>query len=161
MMCRNAPKEMKWFIAALMLISTAASAEHITTKIPWKGDYPHNSSKTWSTDNSYDSGFSKNFLNGAPEEGGKVQKEGELDAEIILPEKTTGPIPFVLVLHGGYAPLNLYLGRSCHKRQGSGKGLQCSITFDGRTSAVGAKQAFANHLWLSPIRRAAKKPPPG
>jgi hypothetical protein len=37
--------------------TTTAQAEAI--KIPWKGDYPHNSSKTWSRDNPYDSGFSK------------------------------------------------------------------------------------------------------
>jgi hypothetical protein len=87
-------------LIVMMLISAAASAE--TIRIPWNGDYPHNSSKHWSKDNPYDSGFSKNFLNGAPEEGGKILKDGELDAEILLPENTTGPIPFALVLHGGF-----------------------------------------------------------
>jgi dienelactone hydrolase len=132
----------KWLIIALTLIPTAASAETITAKIPWKGDYLHNSSKTWSRDNPYDSGFSKNFLNGTPEEGGKVQKDGELNAEIILPNNTTGPIPFMLVLHGctgldnttdvwahhvaqvlndegvGVLILNSFLTRSLHKTCG-------------------------------------------
>jgi dienelactone hydrolase len=54
----------------------------------------------WSSDNPYDSGFSKNFLNGTPEEGGKVQKDGELWVETLLPENTTGPIPFMVVMHG-------------------------------------------------------------
>jgi dipeptidyl aminopeptidase/acylaminoacyl peptidase len=86
------------FLMMLVLISTAASAE--TVKIHWRGDYPHNSSKTWSKDNPYDSGFSKNFKNGTPEEFGNVQKDGELNAEIILPKNTNGPVPFMIVLHG-------------------------------------------------------------
>jgi dienelactone hydrolase len=85
-------------IILFVLFTSLAHAEMI--KIPWKGDYAHNSSRTWSRDNPYDSGFSKNFLNGAPEEGGKVQKDGELWIETVLPENTTGPIPFMLVLHG-------------------------------------------------------------
>jgi dienelactone hydrolase len=88
------------FPMMLMLVATAASAETTTVRIPWKGDYPHNSSKTWSKDNPNDSGFSKNFKNGAPEEFGDVQKDGELNAKIILPKGVTGPIPFMIVLHG-------------------------------------------------------------
>jgi hypothetical protein len=47
------------------------------------------------------------FLNGAPEEGGKVQKDGELWVETVLDENTAGPVPFVLVVHGciGMSPL--------------------------------------------------------
>jgi dienelactone hydrolase len=67
--------------------------------LPTEG-YAHNSSKTWTKDNPYDSGFSKSFLNGTPEEGGKVQKDGELWVDVSLPENTTGPVPFMLVLHG-------------------------------------------------------------
>lgn len=81
-----------------LLISTAVEAK--LYKIPWKGDYPHNSSRTWSRDNPHDSGFSKNFLNGTPEEGGKVQKDGELWADVYVPENTTGPISFVVLMHG-------------------------------------------------------------
>ena len=44
-----------------VLLSTSASAEQV--RIPWKGDYAHNSGKHWSKENPYDSGFSKNFKN--------------------------------------------------------------------------------------------------
>jgi hypothetical protein len=89
-----------------VLISTAASAETVTTKIPWKGNYAHNSTDTWSRENKEDSGFSKNFRNGAPEELGMVQEDGELNAEIIMPNKFE-PMPFVILLHGcmGISPL--------------------------------------------------------
>jgi dienelactone hydrolase len=82
----------------MMLISTAASAEMV--KIPWKGDYKHNSIKTWAREDPYDSGFAKNFNNGTPEERGRVEKDGKLWAEIMVPANITGPIPFMLILHG-------------------------------------------------------------
>ena len=50
--------------------------------------------------NPYDSGFSKNFKNGTPQEFGDVKKDGELKAEIITPKDTTGPVPFMIVMHG-------------------------------------------------------------
>src|SRR4051794_600508 len=86
------------FLLTLLLFSAAASAEEV--KIKWKGDYPHNSSKTWTKDNPYDSGFSKNFKNGTPEEFGEVQKDGELKAFIYSPQAAKGPVPFVILLHG-------------------------------------------------------------
>jgi len=86
------------FIVVLMLWSTAASADMF--KIPWKGDYKHNSTAPWSRANKDDSGFSRNFLNGTPEEGGKIQENGELWAETIVPANATGPIPYVVVMHG-------------------------------------------------------------
>ena len=83
------------------MIATNASASEIKFfKIKWKGDYAHNSNRAWSHDNLFDSGFSKNFLNGTPEEGGRLQKEGELWAKTMLPEKAMGPIPFMIVMHG-------------------------------------------------------------
>lgn len=85
-------------ITFLVFYFGSANAEQY--RIPWKGDYPHNSSKTWSRDNPHDSGYSKNFKNGAPEEFNDVQKNGELNAEIIAPKNTNGPIPFMVVLHG-------------------------------------------------------------
>jgi dienelactone hydrolase len=88
------------FLMMLMLVATAASAETTTVRIPWKGDCAHNSSTQWSRDNPYDSGFSKNFKNGAPEEFGDIQKDGELNAEIIPPKDAKGPVSFVVVLHG-------------------------------------------------------------
>lgn len=86
------------FTALIVLFLSPANAEQF--KIPWKGDYAHNTTATWSRENKDDSGYSKNFLNGTPEEGGKVQKDGELWVETMLPEDTTGPIPFVVVMHG-------------------------------------------------------------
>jgi dienelactone hydrolase len=84
-------------VVSLLVASSTKASE---LRIPWKGDYPHNSSKQWSRDNPFDSGFSKNFNNGTPEEYGQVKKDGELKAEILLPKGTTGPIPFMIVLHG-------------------------------------------------------------
>lgn len=83
--------------AFFVFLSPANAAE---VRIPWKGDYPHNSSKHWSKDNPYDSGFSNNFNNGAPEEYGQVKKDGELKAEVLLPKGTTGSVPFMIVMHG-------------------------------------------------------------
>ncbi|MEW6642661.1 MAG: dienelactone hydrolase family protein [Pseudomonadota bacterium] len=85
-------------IAIVILLFSPANADQF--KIPWKGHYAHNSSKHWSKDNPYDSGFSKNFKNGAPEEFGEVQKDGELNAFIYSPKDAKGPVPFVVVLHG-------------------------------------------------------------
>jgi dienelactone hydrolase len=92
---------MKYLVFVLVtLISTAALADPPEVKIPWKGDHPYNSSKHWSKDNPYDSGFSRNFKNGAPEEFGEVQKDGELNAFIYPPKEANGPVPFVILLHG-------------------------------------------------------------
>jgi dienelactone hydrolase len=92
---------MKYLAAVLaMLISTAALADPPEVMIPWKGDYAHNSSKHWSKDNPYDSGFSKNFKNGTPQEFGDVKKDGELNAFVYSPENSKGPVPFVVVMHG-------------------------------------------------------------
>jgi dienelactone hydrolase len=86
------------FTALMVVFFSPASAEMV--KIPWKGDYAHNSSKHWSKDNPYDSGFSKYFNNGAPEEMGRVEKDGQLWAEIIPPVSVTVPVPYVIVMHG-------------------------------------------------------------
>ncbi len=92
---------MKYLVFVLAtVISTAALADPPEVKIPWRGDYPHNSSKHWSKDNPYDSGFSKNFKNGTPEEFGDVQKDGELNAFIYSPKDARGPTPFLILLHG-------------------------------------------------------------
>lgn len=94
---------MKYVVALLaMLTSAAALADPPQVKIPWKGDYPHNSSKSWTKENPYDSGFSKNFKNGTPEEFGEVQKDGELNAFIYpsTSKDAKGPTPFVILLHG-------------------------------------------------------------
>ncbi|MGV7218860.1 dienelactone hydrolase family protein [Bradyrhizobium sp. UFLA05-112] len=92
---------MRFFLTILLVLSlNAAQAEPTEVKIAWKGDYAHNSSKHWSKDNPYDSGFSKNFKNGTPQEFGDVQKEGELNAFVYSPKDAKGSVPFVVVMHG-------------------------------------------------------------
>jgi dienelactone hydrolase len=89
------------FSVMLMMTSVAALAEDI--EIPWKGDYLHNSNKKWSRDNPYASGFSKNFQNGAPEENGKVERDGALWADLELPKgfgDMKPPLAFMIVMHG-------------------------------------------------------------
>lgn len=96
--------KMRFFLIILLVLSfNAAQAEPTEVKITWKGDYAHNSSKHWSKDNPYDSGFSKNFKNGAPDEFGEVKKNGELNAFIYSPKNAKGPVPFVILLHGATA----------------------------------------------------------
>lgn len=96
---------MRWYLYLLLLASSTASAEQI--RIPWKGDYAHNADATYSADNKYRSGLSKNFLNGAPEENGKIQKDGYLLVEVRKPKRKDDPLPFVVLMHGctGLTPL--------------------------------------------------------
>lgn len=83
---------------ATMLLCGPAQAE--TVMIKWNGDYMRNSEDTWSPSNKYRSGLSKNFLNGSPEEFGKVKREGNLQADLIKPKGSVGPVPFVILMHG-------------------------------------------------------------
>jgi dienelactone hydrolase len=77
---------------------TAAHARKV--EITWKGDYAHNGETVWSPENRYHaSGLTKNFMNGAPEEHGKVQRGGVLEAELLLPHAQK-PMPFVILMHG-------------------------------------------------------------
>lgn len=84
-------------ILVLLATVTAAFAKPITVQIAWHGDYPHNKDRVWSKD--YDLGWSKNFLNGTPQEHGQVRKDGVLNANVYLP-KGQAPFPFVVLLHG-------------------------------------------------------------
>jgi dienelactone hydrolase len=92
-------------VIALMLFATMARAEMV--KIPWKGDYSHNSDDHYSPENKYKSGLSKFFNNGAPEERDKIQKEGALLAEVIKPTGGDGQAPYMILMHGcsGLSPL--------------------------------------------------------
>src|ERR1700761_1898916 len=85
-------------ISAIALCISTANAEQL--EIPWKGDYAHNGETIWSPENRYHkSGLTKNFMNGAPEEHGKVQRDGALKAELLLAHAEQ-PQPFVILLHG-------------------------------------------------------------
>jgi len=85
-------------VSALILLATPAHAEKVG--IPWKGDYAHNSDDHYSPQNKYKSGLSKFFNNGAPEESGKIQREGVLEAELIKPNDAAGMVPYVILMHG-------------------------------------------------------------
>ncbi|MBN8987097.1 MAG: prolyl oligopeptidase family serine peptidase [Rhizobiales bacterium] len=85
-------------VAALILFAAAAKAEKV--KIPWKGDYAHNSEDNYSPENKYKSGRSKSFSNGAPEEGGRIQRDGFLEAELMKPRGVSGAVPYVILMHG-------------------------------------------------------------
>ncbi|MCK1624624.1 dienelactone hydrolase family protein [Bradyrhizobium sp. 160] len=78
-----------------------ADAEEVT--IPWKQNF------TYTTDEVFDSskpltvgrtGRTIRFMNGAPEEGRKVQKTGNLRGEYSHPKRVTGPVPIVILMHG-------------------------------------------------------------
>lgn len=102
-----------WIFLILILLGLPATAwasdkpyiqayERVTFK--WKGNYAHNSAKTFSRENKYLSGWSRNFMNGAPEEGHKVQKDGELRGLLFMPKAVSEPIPFIVLMHpcGGF-----------------------------------------------------------
>jgi dienelactone hydrolase len=93
---------MRICVLVIAFLLHSSSAKAVELRIPWKGDYAHNSNHHWSaTDKLYaDSGYSRYFKNGTPEEFGVVEKSGELKAEAIRPKNATGPIPFVIMLHG-------------------------------------------------------------
>lgn len=82
-------------VAIIVLFFGPANAEMV--KIPW---HTSTQSSPWIPGNEYIDGWSKNFMNGTVEEKGKVKADGELQAEMIRPHGTKGPIPFVLMLHG-------------------------------------------------------------
>jgi hypothetical protein len=85
-------------VAALLVFATAAQAEKV--RIPWKGDYAYNFDDHYSPQNKYKSGLSKFFNNGSPEEGGKIQKDGLLEAELIKPKGGADAAPYVILMHG-------------------------------------------------------------
>jgi len=91
--------------AALILAAPSAYAEKI--EIPWKGDYAHNFDDRYSEPAKYRSGRSKFFNNGSPQEGGKIQKDGFLEAELIKPKGVADAVPYVILMHGcsGLTPL--------------------------------------------------------
>jgi dienelactone hydrolase len=83
-------------IALLVFYFGIANAAQV--KIPWKGNYTHNDGGLYSPENKYKSGFSQNFLNGSPEEKGKVKKDGDLTGDLFKPKKT--PATFIILMHG-------------------------------------------------------------
>jgi dienelactone hydrolase len=95
------------------LMLEPVNAEKIT--ILWKGDYAHNGETIWSPENKYHkSGLTRNFMNGAPEEHGKVQRDGVLEAELLMPHAEQ-PAPFVILLHGCTGATDRVVQRWSHR----------------------------------------------
>jgi dienelactone hydrolase len=88
---------MKQIIFSMIAILSFSSAHAEMVKVPW---HPSTQSSPWIPGNEYIDGWSKNFMNGTVEERGKVKADGELQAELMRPHDSKGPIPFVIMLHG-------------------------------------------------------------
>jgi len=74
------------------------SSEAQTVKIKWN---PGSYSSPWDTGaTGYIDGWTKNFMNGTVEERGKTRSDGYLSAKITKPRQASGPIPFIIALHG-------------------------------------------------------------
>lgn len=89
-----------------MITSAPALADRVM--IPWTAGDSAAEIMPWAVVNAAEmNGWTKNFKNDTVEEHRQVAPTGELEAEIITPKATTGPIPFVLLLHGcsGMEPL--------------------------------------------------------
>jgi dienelactone hydrolase len=92
-------------IALVFTLTTPVLAEDV--RIPWHRNFMHDDGGKWSSENKYKSGLSRDFNNGAPEEGSKVVTQGELKAELIVPKDSKGPVPFMVLMHGcsGFTPI--------------------------------------------------------
>src|SRR5690242_206256 len=88
---------MKRVVLTLIAIASFSAAHAEMVKIPWHTS-PYSS--PWIPGNEYIDGWSKNFMNGTIEERRKIKADGQLQADVLRPRGTKGPIPFVLMLHG-------------------------------------------------------------
>lgn len=91
-------------VAAFFVVASPSFAvEHV--QIKWDGSYSYNKSTQYNPKlepNSVaniGSGHSRNFQNGAAQEGSRVAKDGELLARLYKPSGN-GPFPFVVFMHG-------------------------------------------------------------
>ncbi|AWM06077.1 dienelactone hydrolase family protein [Bradyrhizobium symbiodeficiens] len=82
-------------ILVQLLFATAATSE--TVRMKWS---PSNGSAPWVPGNDYIDGWTENFMNGTVEERGRVQQDGELSAQLMLPKSGKIPAPFIVMLHG-------------------------------------------------------------
>ena len=87
---------MRTLLWVLITLASAISSHAETVSIKWKSSQPI----PWIPGNDYIDGYSSSFMNGTIEEKRKTQKDGELEAEMIVPKGTKGSIPFVIMLHG-------------------------------------------------------------
>lgn len=100
MATRNIVRSALTVTIAALSVSMTHAAE---VTIPWKQNF------TYTTDEVFDSkkpdsagrtGRTFRFMNGAPEEGKKVEKTGNLRGDYIQPDGITGPLPVVILMHG-------------------------------------------------------------
>jgi len=61
-------------VATLLLLDTAGGLAGEKTQVKWNGNYPHNNERTFSE--SYQLGWSKNFMNGFPRRMGSSSAMG-------------------------------------------------------------------------------------
>lgn len=92
------------FIITVLIVALSASAANAEKVIiPWKPNF------TYTTDEVFDpskpltvgrTGRTIRFMNGAPEEGKRIAKTGDLTGDYLHPEGVTGPVPVVILMHG-------------------------------------------------------------
>jgi dienelactone hydrolase len=82
-----------WIIVVLASV-IPARAEMVSIK--WRSSAP----VAWIPGNDFIDGYTPNFMDGTVEEKGKTKKDGELEAELIVPKGAKGPIPSVIMMHG-------------------------------------------------------------
>jgi dienelactone hydrolase len=92
----NKQMPMRMLLCLPLLLANVVSAQAEMVSIKWKSSAP----VAWIPGNDFIDGYTPNFMDGTVEEKGKTKKDGELEAELIVPKGTTGPIPFVVMMHG-------------------------------------------------------------
>jgi dienelactone hydrolase len=135
------------FAALVAVMSVSVRAEMVT--IPWNGDYPINGETVWSFENRYrKSALTRSFMNGAPEEQGRLQHDGVLQAELMLPKQEV-PVPFVILMHGCTGATDPVVKRWSHRaaeifrKKGFGVLVLDSFTTRGVRSTCGSP----NYHW--------------
>lgn len=90
-------------LMAIIIALSVSTAKTEEVTIPWKQNF------TYTTDEVFDSnkpltvgrtGRTIRFMNGAPEEGRKIEKTGNLRGNYLHPKGVTGPVPVVILMHG-------------------------------------------------------------
>lgn len=88
-----------FFMAFTLLWASAAQAEVI--RIKWKSGDRYQSSLPWAKYGNVEiNGWSERFMDGTVEEKGKTSSEGYLEGDIRRPKNATGPVSFVILMHG-------------------------------------------------------------
>jgi hypothetical protein len=97
-------------LSALMILTLSTFAHAEMVSIKWKPSQP----VAWVPGNNYIDGHTFNFINDTIEEEGKIKRDGELQAELMVPKGIKVPIPFVLIMHG-CSGMNVTLKKWAHE----------------------------------------------